>query len=211
VHSTALVFVVGTLGLALLISAHGDDLVARRRFAPPRPPESRVVPLRYRAPARPRVRRIVRGADVALCHVETPMAPGPPAGHPRFTTPPALARGIRATGFDVCSTASNHRVDRGQPGVRSTLRALDRASCPAGTGDGPIALVDLVAQRPRAGAAGPLRPDDRPQRRPAGAAVGRAHRGGWLDRAALRASWRRTTSVAGRRRGRVVPVPRRLR
>jgi poly-gamma-glutamate capsule biosynthesis protein CapA/YwtB (metallophosphatase superfamily) len=53
--------------------------------------------------------------------------PAAPAGYPVFNTPPALARAIRATGWDACSTASNHTVDRGQTGVAATLRALDRA------------------------------------------------------------------------------------
>jgi poly-gamma-glutamate synthesis protein (capsule biosynthesis protein) len=73
------------------------------------------------------LRPLLRRADIALCHVETPLVPGPPAGYPSFRTPPALARAIRVTGWDACSTASNHTVDAGQPGVESTIRALDRA------------------------------------------------------------------------------------
>jgi poly-gamma-glutamate capsule biosynthesis protein CapA/YwtB (metallophosphatase superfamily) len=79
------------------------------------------------APLLRRLRPIVRRADIALCHVETPLVPRRPAGYPRFRTPPALARAIRATGWDACSTASNHTVDAGQAGVASTIRALDRA------------------------------------------------------------------------------------
>jgi hypothetical protein len=79
------------------------------------------------APLLRRLRPLVRRADLALCHVETPLVPGAPAGYPSFRTPPALARAIRVTGWDVCSTASNHTVDAGQAGVDSTLRALDRA------------------------------------------------------------------------------------
>lgn len=74
-----------------------------------------------------RVRPIVRRADLALCHVETPLQPGAPQGYPVFKTPPALARAARWAGWDACSTASNHTVDRGQAGVDSTNRALDRA------------------------------------------------------------------------------------
>jgi hypothetical protein len=70
------------------------------------------------------VRRWIEGADLALCHVETPLVPGPPAGYPSFRTPPDLVRAIRATGWDTCSTASNHSLDGGQPGVDSTIRAL---------------------------------------------------------------------------------------
>jgi poly-gamma-glutamate capsule biosynthesis protein CapA/YwtB (metallophosphatase superfamily) len=73
------------------------------------------------------VRRRIAGADLALCHVETPLVPGPVQGYPSFRTPPSLARAIRATGWDVCSTASNHSLDAGQHGVRTTLAALDRA------------------------------------------------------------------------------------
>jgi poly-gamma-glutamate capsule biosynthesis protein CapA/YwtB (metallophosphatase superfamily) len=76
------------------------------------------------------VRRWIEGADLALCHVETPLVPGPPAGYPSFRTPPDLARAIRDTGWDACSTASNHSLDAGQGGVDSTIRALRRAGIP---------------------------------------------------------------------------------
>ena len=33
----------------------------------------------------------IMGADLPLCHVETPMTPAPPTGFPVFNTPPALA------------------------------------------------------------------------------------------------------------------------
>lgn len=79
------------------------------------------------APMLRRVRPWIRRADLALCHVETPMSHGTPTGYPRFNTPPALARAIRATGWDACSTASNHSLDQGQAGIDSTLEALDRA------------------------------------------------------------------------------------
>jgi hypothetical protein len=72
------------------------------------------------------IRERIAGADLALCHVETPLVPGPVQGYPSFRTPPALARSARATGWDACSTASNHSLDAGQYGVRTTLRALDR-------------------------------------------------------------------------------------
>jgi Bacterial capsule synthesis protein PGA_cap len=68
----------------------------------------------------------VAGADLALCHVETPMTPAPPASYPIFNTPPELARGIKATGFDACDTASNHSLDQAQIGIDQTGKALDR-------------------------------------------------------------------------------------
>jgi poly-gamma-glutamate capsule biosynthesis protein CapA/YwtB (metallophosphatase superfamily) len=73
------------------------------------------------------VRPIVERAALAICHVETPMGAGPPSGYPVFNSPPELARAIAWTGWDVCSTASNHAVDKGQLGIETTARALDRA------------------------------------------------------------------------------------
>lgn len=71
------------------------------------------------------VRPYVRAADLALCHLETPMGPGPPHGYPRFNTPKGLAPAVKATGWDACSTASNHSVDGGQRAINSTVRTLD--------------------------------------------------------------------------------------
>ena len=73
-----------------------------------------------------RVRPIVRGADLAICHVETPMGAGAISGYPRFNSPASLALAIRWTGWDACDTASNHTVDRGQAGIAATLGSLDR-------------------------------------------------------------------------------------
>jgi capsule synthesis protein PGA_cap len=69
----------------------------------------------------------IRRADLALCHVETPLSPGPPRGYPLFSTPASLARAIARTGWDACSTASNHSLDAGQGGIESTILSLDRA------------------------------------------------------------------------------------
>lgn len=77
------------------------------------------------------VRRWIARADLALCHVETPLVPGPVQGYPVFRTPPDLASSIRRVGWDACSTASNHSLDAGQYGIESTLRALRRAGVKA--------------------------------------------------------------------------------
>lgn len=74
-----------------------------------------------------RIRPLVRGADLAVCHAETPIGAGPPSSYPIFNSPKALARAIAWTGWDACTVASNHSVDKGQVGIRTTLRALDRA------------------------------------------------------------------------------------
>src|SRR4051794_38017786 len=73
------------------------------------------------------IRPLVRHADLAICHVETPLQAGPPQGYPVFRTPPALARAVRWAGYDVCDTASNHSLDRGQAGIDSTSAALTSA------------------------------------------------------------------------------------
>jgi poly-gamma-glutamate capsule biosynthesis protein CapA/YwtB (metallophosphatase superfamily) len=72
------------------------------------------------------IRPYVAGIDLGLCHLETPLGPGRPSSYPRFNTPPALARSIRQTGWEACSTASNHSLDRGQRGIKSTVKALDK-------------------------------------------------------------------------------------
>jgi len=71
----------------------------------------------------------VQGADLALCHLEVPVAPKgtPPGGYPLFAAPPGLVRDLAEQGWDGCSTASNHAVDRGYDGVRATIRRLEAA------------------------------------------------------------------------------------
>jgi poly-gamma-glutamate capsule biosynthesis protein CapA/YwtB (metallophosphatase superfamily) len=73
------------------------------------------------------IKPYIRGADLAICHFETPMAPGAPAGYPLFNTPRQLAKDAKATGWDVCDTASNHTLDKGQTGVDATLDAVEAA------------------------------------------------------------------------------------
>ncbi len=69
----------------------------------------------------------IKRADLAICHVETPMTPRPPTGYPVFNTPPALASAIKRTGWRICDTASNHSLDEGQYGIDQTGLALSRA------------------------------------------------------------------------------------
>lgn len=71
----------------------------------------------------------VTAADLALCHLEVPLAEpaGPFAGYPSFNAPPQVATALARAGYDSCSTASNHTLDQGRDGVRRTLDALDAA------------------------------------------------------------------------------------
>ena len=79
------------------------------------------------APELAELKPYVADASLGICHVETPMTPAPPTSYPIFNTPPALAQGIKATGWDVCDTASNHSLDQGQSGIDDTGKALDSA------------------------------------------------------------------------------------
>ncbi|UQA91723.1 CapA family protein [Streptomyces halobius] len=73
------------------------------------------------------VKPVIHDADMAVCHLGAPLGQlsGPFAGYPVFQAPPQLASALKATGYDSCSTASNHVLDRGLPGVHRTLRALE--------------------------------------------------------------------------------------
>lgn len=75
------------------------------------------------------VKAVVSRADLAICHMETVYGPdgGPYIGYPAFTSPPEIAAALKATGYDSCSTASNHTLDDGAAGLGRTLDALDRA------------------------------------------------------------------------------------
>lgn len=72
---------------------------------------------------------IVSEADLAICHLEVPLAPadGPYEGYPTFSGPPQVVSALDASGYDACSTASNHTFDQGAGGVTRTLDALDAA------------------------------------------------------------------------------------
>jgi poly-gamma-glutamate synthesis protein (capsule biosynthesis protein) len=75
------------------------------------------------------VKATVSAADLAVCHLETPVAPpgGPYASYPVFSVPPEIVPALQATGFDACTTGSNHTFDKGADGVDRTLDALDAA------------------------------------------------------------------------------------
>jgi poly-gamma-glutamate capsule biosynthesis protein CapA/YwtB (metallophosphatase superfamily) len=59
--------------------------------------------------------------------MEVPVAPKgrPASGYPLFGTTPQLVKDLAEQGWDGCSTASNHSVDRGYAGVERTLDVFD--------------------------------------------------------------------------------------
>ncbi|WP_423465168.1 CapA family protein [Promicromonospora sp. MS192] len=71
----------------------------------------------------------VAGADLALCHLEVPVAPDgvAPSGYPVFRAPQEIVRDLGEQGWDGCSTASNHSADAGYDGLAAALDAFDRA------------------------------------------------------------------------------------
>jgi poly-gamma-glutamate capsule biosynthesis protein CapA/YwtB (metallophosphatase superfamily) len=75
------------------------------------------------------VRPTIAAADLAVCHMETPVAPagGPYYGYPAFSVPPEIAGALAEIGYDACTTASNHTYDQGAAGIDRTLSALDAA------------------------------------------------------------------------------------
>jgi poly-gamma-glutamate synthesis protein (capsule biosynthesis protein) len=75
------------------------------------------------------IKPLISGADLAICHLETPLAKqgGPYSGYPSFSAPPEVADAIKDTGYDTCSTSSNHTLDQGEAGIKRTLDKLDEA------------------------------------------------------------------------------------
>jgi Bacterial capsule synthesis protein PGA_cap len=81
------------------------------------------------APLLAGMKPVIAAADLAICHEEVPLAPkgGPYRNYPMFAAPPQVVTAISATGYDVCTTSSNHSMDQGFAGIRRTLDDLDRA------------------------------------------------------------------------------------
>ena len=78
------------------------------------------------------VQPLLEAADLAICHLETPVSETNVglAGYPVFNAPRDLPAALVDVGYDGCSTASNHSMDKGATGVRSTLRVMDDAELP---------------------------------------------------------------------------------
>jgi poly-gamma-glutamate synthesis protein (capsule biosynthesis protein) len=75
------------------------------------------------------VRPILSAADLAICHMETPLSPDDKkiSYYPSFDAPNEIAAAASWAGFKTCTTASNHTLDQGAAGVQATLDALDAA------------------------------------------------------------------------------------
>lgn len=77
-------------------------------------------------------RPYVTNADLAVCHMETPVSTpeGPFSAYPSFNVPPQILTAAKGVGFDACDNASNHTIDQGTEGLMRTVDALDAAGLP---------------------------------------------------------------------------------
>lgn len=75
------------------------------------------------------LRPYLADADLAVCSLETPVGTpdGPFSGYPSFVVPPQILPALAETGYDACTTATNHAIDGGTAGLERTLDALDSA------------------------------------------------------------------------------------
>jgi poly-gamma-glutamate synthesis protein (capsule biosynthesis protein) len=78
------------------------------------------------------VRPLLSAADLAICHVESPVSSTDTnlSGYPVFNAPRALVEAAVDAGYDGCSTASNHAFDRRSDGVRSTIEVFEQLGLP---------------------------------------------------------------------------------
>lgn len=79
------------------------------------------------APMFAEVQPLISSVDLAICHLEVPIAPAgkAPSTFPLYGAPVELVAGIKSAGYDRCSTASNHTLDQGVPGIEATLAAFE--------------------------------------------------------------------------------------
>lgn len=75
------------------------------------------------------IRPLVERADLAVCHLETPVAPvgRPLSTFPVYAVPAEIATALAGAGYDRCSTASNHTLDQGLAGIDRTVEVLTAA------------------------------------------------------------------------------------
>lgn len=91
----------------------------------------------YTEPLFAQVKPVLQAADVAVCQEETPIQPPGvrSTGYPTFGAPYESAQALADLGFDACTTASNHSLDKGEKGLRNTLATLRGVGIlPVGTG-----------------------------------------------------------------------------
>ena len=83
-----------------------------------------------------RVAPIISGADLAICHLETPLSIDNSVleYYPTFQVPYELADAIKFAGYEGCSIASNHLLDNGIKGLEATIGHLESSGIKANGG-----------------------------------------------------------------------------
>ncbi|HSD48386.1 MAG TPA: CapA family protein, partial [Actinomycetota bacterium] len=73
------------------------------------------------------IRPLISAADVAICHLETPVTSTDThlSSFPVFNVPNEIVDAVAWAGYDGCSTASNHSLDQGLDGIRATIDELE--------------------------------------------------------------------------------------
>jgi hypothetical protein len=71
---------------------------------------------------------LVSSVDFAICHLEVPIAPvgEDPTTFPLYGAPASIVDAVAGAGYDRCSTASNHTLDKGVPGIEATIANFER-------------------------------------------------------------------------------------
>lgn len=77
---------------------------------------------------------VLKAADLTIGNLETTLSgrekiyqrKNPNTGYPRFNCPDELAATLKRSGFHVLTTANNHSMDRGESGLKRTIRVLDQ-------------------------------------------------------------------------------------
>ena len=113
---------------SLTVVATGDVLIHQGRLAREAAAAGRASGVGFDfGPVFAPVAPLIQAADLALCHLETPLATpeGPFHGYPVFSTQPQIIDALIGAGYDACSTASNHSLDTGFAGLVRTLDTMD--------------------------------------------------------------------------------------
>ena len=79
------------------------------------------------APMLSQLAPLLEPVDLAVCHLEVPIAPlgEKYSTFPRYGAPEEVVDALAIAGYDRCSTASNHTLDRGTAGVARTIEVLE--------------------------------------------------------------------------------------
>ena len=73
------------------------------------------------------VAELLSNADLAVCHLESPIAPpgSEPFSYPKYQVPSQIIPAIADAGYDTCSTASEHVFDGGSEAINATVSAFE--------------------------------------------------------------------------------------